>query len=290
MGDRAARSALRARHDVSGVRNQLEPVQRSLEAATWPLYAGPREVWRKVGDCQSGQREIFVLDPDGYLVMVAHDLGYRSALNEPEPVTIRPAEPRDLLNLRRAIVELQDYERGLHMIRLPGEQIADAYLAWLQQEAAENGVVLVAEGARLFIGFIAGWIVEEHSITETTDSRRTGDVSAICSPRPSDCSRPALRDRAAFRRSRHYARADRVVGSELVGAGRLSPGRLSAIRSHLQESYTNGLTLRATAIDALYALAGTGDLTGSTPVSMSRSSAGFSSFWTRRTNFEEEQQ
>ena len=139
----------------------IEPVQQSLKAAGWPLYAGPREVWRKVGDCQSGQREIFVLDPDGYLVMVAHDLGYRSALNEPEPVTIRPAEPRDLINLRRAIVELQDYERGLHTTRLPGEQIADAYLARLQQEAAEHGVVLVAaEGAGLFIGFIAGWLLD----------------------------------------------------------------------------------------------------------------------------------
>jgi hypothetical protein len=55
----------------------IEPVERSLEAAGWPLYAGPREMWRKVGDRRSGQREIFVLDPDGYLVMVAHDLGYR---------------------------------------------------------------------------------------------------------------------------------------------------------------------------------------------------------------------
>src|SRR5215469_15852439 len=69
----------------------VEPVERSLKAAGWPLYAGPRQVWRQVGDRQSGQREIFVLDPDGYLVMVADDLGYRSALNEPEPVTIRPA-------------------------------------------------------------------------------------------------------------------------------------------------------------------------------------------------------
>ena len=55
----------------------IEPVARSLQAAGWPLYAGPREVSRAVGDRQAGQREIFVLDPDGYLVMVADDLGER---------------------------------------------------------------------------------------------------------------------------------------------------------------------------------------------------------------------
>ena len=43
----------------------IEPITRSLEVASWPLYAGPREVWREVGDRQTGQREIFVLDPDG---------------------------------------------------------------------------------------------------------------------------------------------------------------------------------------------------------------------------------
>ena len=58
----------------------LDAVQRSLEAADWPLYSGPREVWREVGDRQVGQREIFVLDPDGYLVMVAQDLDERPAL------------------------------------------------------------------------------------------------------------------------------------------------------------------------------------------------------------------
>ena len=51
----------------------IDPVSQSLEAAA--LYAGPREVWREVGDRQSGQREM--LDPDGYLVMVADDLGER---------------------------------------------------------------------------------------------------------------------------------------------------------------------------------------------------------------------
>jgi len=40
----------------------IEPVARSLEGARWPLYAGPREVWREVGDRQAGQREIFALD------------------------------------------------------------------------------------------------------------------------------------------------------------------------------------------------------------------------------------
>ena len=55
----------------------IEPIQRSLKAAAWPLYAGPRAVWLSVGDRGAGQREIFVLDPDGYLVMVADDLGER---------------------------------------------------------------------------------------------------------------------------------------------------------------------------------------------------------------------
>jgi ribosomal protein S18 acetylase RimI-like enzyme len=35
-------------------------------------------------------------------------------------------------------------------------------------------------GRRLFVGFIAGWIVEEQSMTETSDSRRAGYVSDIC--------------------------------------------------------------------------------------------------------------
>ena len=48
-----------------------------LSAADWPLYDGPREVWRRWGDREGGKREIFVQDPDGYLVMLAEDLGER---------------------------------------------------------------------------------------------------------------------------------------------------------------------------------------------------------------------
>jgi len=55
----------------------IKPIQERLNAAGWQLHAGPREVWRRTGDRQSGSREIFVQDPDGYLVMLAEDLGER---------------------------------------------------------------------------------------------------------------------------------------------------------------------------------------------------------------------
>src|SRR5438445_13391781 len=48
-----------------------------LAAQNWPIYLGPREVWRRTGDRESGQREVFVQDPGGYLIMVAHNIGER---------------------------------------------------------------------------------------------------------------------------------------------------------------------------------------------------------------------
>jgi len=49
-----------------------------LAARNWPIYLGPREVWRRTGDRETGQREVFVQDPDGYLLMLAHSIGERS--------------------------------------------------------------------------------------------------------------------------------------------------------------------------------------------------------------------
>jgi catechol 2,3-dioxygenase-like lactoylglutathione lyase family enzyme len=57
--------------------DDLAPVQTALTLAGRPLYAGPREVWRRWGDREGGKREIVVQDPDGYLVMLAQDLGER---------------------------------------------------------------------------------------------------------------------------------------------------------------------------------------------------------------------
>jgi ribosomal protein S18 acetylase RimI-like enzyme len=97
-----------------------------------------------------------------------------------DPITIRPATASDRPLLRRAIIELQDYERQLHATRLPGEQIADAYLAWVERRAADSGAVLVAETQGIFVGFAAGWVEQDDTIAETADSNRFGYISDIC--------------------------------------------------------------------------------------------------------------
>jgi catechol 2,3-dioxygenase-like lactoylglutathione lyase family enzyme len=57
----------------------IEPVLTAFGVRNWPIYLGPREVWRRTGDYESGQREAFVQDPDGYLLMVAESIGQRPA-------------------------------------------------------------------------------------------------------------------------------------------------------------------------------------------------------------------
>jgi len=49
----------------------------SVSSHGWPIYVGLREVWRRHGDREGGQREFFLLDPDGYLVMIAQNIGER---------------------------------------------------------------------------------------------------------------------------------------------------------------------------------------------------------------------
>jgi GNAT superfamily N-acetyltransferase len=92
---------------------------------------------------------------------------------------IRPATAADRPRLRRAVVELQDHEHRLHDSRLPGEQVADAYLARIERESAKSGALLVAERTGAFVGFVAGWIEEFHAIIETPDSDRFAFVSDL---------------------------------------------------------------------------------------------------------------
>jgi catechol 2,3-dioxygenase-like lactoylglutathione lyase family enzyme len=53
------------------------PMLANLAAQNWPIYLGPRQIWRKTGDRESGQEEVFVQDLDGYLLMLAQSLGER---------------------------------------------------------------------------------------------------------------------------------------------------------------------------------------------------------------------
>ena len=57
--------------------NDLDAVIAALTSAGWPSYLPLRTVWRRWGDREGGQRELFVQDPDGYLVMVAEHVGER---------------------------------------------------------------------------------------------------------------------------------------------------------------------------------------------------------------------
>ena len=101
-----------------------------------------------------------------------------------DELTVRPARPSDWPRLRAAIVELQEHERRLHDARLPGEAIADAYLAWMLDEAAKGGALFIAEVDGAFAGFAAGWVVNEDNVAETADSNRFGLVSDVCVMEP----------------------------------------------------------------------------------------------------------
>jgi ribosomal protein S18 acetylase RimI-like enzyme len=99
---------------------------------------------------------------------------------ENERVIIRLATAADRAHLRQAIIELQDYERLQHTTRLPGQQVADAYVDWMLGRADSCGAVLVAESNSIFAGFVAGWIEQNENIGETPDSNRAGYISDIC--------------------------------------------------------------------------------------------------------------
>jgi len=64
---------------------------------------------------------------------------------------------------------------------MPGEEVADRYLAWLWHRVRQQaGAIFVAEEGAVFQGFLACWIVREDHIIETPDPNRFGFISDIC--------------------------------------------------------------------------------------------------------------
>ena len=57
--------------------DDLAPIKEALAARTWPIHTPLRDAWRVTGDRESGQRELFIQDPDGYLIMLNENLGER---------------------------------------------------------------------------------------------------------------------------------------------------------------------------------------------------------------------
>jgi GNAT superfamily N-acetyltransferase len=132
--------------------------------------------YRTDGWTEVGRKE------DGQIIFQKSLLGELLPKSRPmaESLIIRLGAATDRPRLRQAIIEMQNYERMQHSTRLPGEQVADAYLDWMLRRAANNGAVLVAESNYIFVGFVAGWIEESGNIGETLDSNRVGYISDIC--------------------------------------------------------------------------------------------------------------
>lgn len=68
----------------------FDELHQSILAHGLELYDGvrdgqdlenPREIWRKLGDREGGAKELFVLDPNGYLIMFSQELGERPLQN-----------------------------------------------------------------------------------------------------------------------------------------------------------------------------------------------------------------
>ena len=92
--------------------------------------------------------------------------------------TIRVAVNADDDRIVEAIIDQQEYERELHDTRLPGAQIARAYLEYLKAKvAASNGALLVAEVNGAFAGYAACWIEYDSNVAETEDSNHFGYVA-----------------------------------------------------------------------------------------------------------------
>src|SRR5262245_43125506 len=100
-------------------------------------------------------------------------------------VVVRLATPADLPNLRSAMVELQEHERRLAATRLPGEQIADPYLARLWRETTEK------RGASLWsraMAYLPVSLLVGSSSATISRKAKTQTASAIC-PISASCQR-----------------------------------------------------------------------------------------------------
>jgi catechol 2,3-dioxygenase-like lactoylglutathione lyase family enzyme len=53
----------------------IEPIYQRLKAMDYAFFRESKDIWRRTGNVQSGQREFLIQDPDGYLLRFTQYLG-----------------------------------------------------------------------------------------------------------------------------------------------------------------------------------------------------------------------
>lgn len=55
----------------------IQPIVKIVQREHIPLFVGLEEKWYRRDDCEVGQRQVVIQDPDGYLLRFFEDLGTR---------------------------------------------------------------------------------------------------------------------------------------------------------------------------------------------------------------------
>ncbi len=58
--------------------SDVDAICQRLTQNQWPLFRPMEEKWYRVNDCEMGNRQFLVQDPDGYLLRFFGDLGERA--------------------------------------------------------------------------------------------------------------------------------------------------------------------------------------------------------------------
>ncbi len=97
---------------------------------------------------------------------------------KPPDISISLYGEADKEALLKGIEGIQETERAIANTRLPGAEIAEAYLSELEKEArAKSGAIFVAKDGSHTAGFIACWVEREENVAETPESNVYGYIS-----------------------------------------------------------------------------------------------------------------
>lgn len=97
------------------------------------------------------------------------------------PAVLRPAEDRDLPELRRMMAALQDVERAVHPdSRPPGAEVAETHVDHLRETTESNqGLYLVAEEGERLVGFLVAYVEVEEEAYLDLSHQRAGRIADI---------------------------------------------------------------------------------------------------------------